>query len=542
LLLVLSTVSAQQQCMPCKLAVTSAKTELIDKGGINGVEKAFAEMCTKIAGEKICTPLLLSYSDFFLSAGVDRIFDPDWFCWKAELCTSPVYKPASPTAWAEKALAGKPADKIPSNKSKNKINFTHLTDMFVDQTYVEGSDSNCNDRICCRTGTPSSSSDAAGMYGNFNCDLPLTTVSLALEKIGSTQNNFVVWTGNTVSHSVQNSSQAKSLSTITAVTQIVQTNMKNVPVYPTIGPMDCFPPGQFNFIRGDPMAASLNTLWKNWIPTNAQTTFKLYGYYTTLHPGTKLRIVALNTLACYRYNTNLLASPEDPGNQLSWLNSTLITAERNGEGVIIIGSIAPADTSCSTNWSYRYSALIDRFSNTIRAQIFGNSQTDEMHVTRGPFSNKAVGVQWQSPSLSSFKDLNPSYRIYELDADSYLLRNFYQYRLDLVKANSVPGTAFKLIYNFEDFYLSNGMQPKAIDFWLNTLKRSELRFLKYLSNFYAGGPKTPTSCGLDCQDDLYCSMRYGTDDSIRECQDLLPSPSQFLADMLIGNWTEAVAK
>jgi sphingomyelin phosphodiesterase len=540
LLLVLSTASAQQQCSTCKYAATAAKAELLDKGGLADIDQILEDLCVKVAGEALCKDLYVDYGEDLLAAGVERILEPEWFCWKTGMCNSPTFVTASKEAWAKNALAGKPSNKTPSSKSKARMYFTHLTDIYLDTAYLEGSNASCDDRVCCQEGTPSSASHAAGQYGNYNCDLPMSTVSMAIEKIGATQNNFVVWTGNTPSHILEGKTKASTLAAITSVTQRMQANLKTVPVYPAIGPMDCYPPGQFNFLNGDPMASSLNTLWKNWLPSTAQTTFKTSGYYSALHPNSKLRIVALNTLACFRYNTNLVASPEDPGNQLSWLNSTLLASEKNGEAVLIIGSIAPADPLCTNDWSYRYSALVDRFENIIRGQVFGNAQVDKLHITRGPLSGQGTVVQLISPSLSSFKGLNPSYRIYELNAESYVLTNYFQYRLDLVKANSVPGTTFKLIYNFADFYLSKDLSVHGLEFWIKTLRKSELRFLKYLSNYYAGGASTPTSCGATCQADTYCMMMHGTEQSIRDCQELPPSPAQWFADQLIGNWTQAV--
>lgn len=35
------------------------------------------------------------------------------------------------------------------------------------------------------------------------------------------------------------------------------------------------------------------------------------------------KVIALNTLACYQYNFNILKSRYDPGNQIQWLINEL---------------------------------------------------------------------------------------------------------------------------------------------------------------------------------------------------------------------------
>jgi hypothetical protein len=67
------------------------------------------------------------------------------------------------------------------------------------------------------------------------------------------------------------------------------------------------------------------------------------------------------------------------------------------------------------------------------------------------------------------------------EQNSETLTNYFQYHLDLVKANSVPGTTFKLIYSFADFYLSKDLRMSVLEFCIKTLRRASC--LKYLSNY-----------------------------------------------------------
>lgn len=89
-------------------------------------------------------------------------------------------------------------------------------------------------------------------------------------------------------------------------------------------------------------------------------------------------------------------------------------------------------------WSGRYRALIDRFTNIIRAQLFGHTHNDQLQIVKSYSDNSTVGVVYVAPSFTTFSDLNPSFRIFEVDSDTNTVLNYYQYRLDLDKWNQVP--------------------------------------------------------------------------------------------------------
>jgi sphingomyelin phosphodiesterase len=86
----------------------------------------------------------------------------------------------------------------------------------------------------------------------------------------------------------------------------------------------------------------------------------------------KVRVVAVNTEACYNANFFLMKLRDDPGDQLKWLEQTLYEMEANGEVGILLGHVPPGSNSCLEQWATRYQALMDRFQNVIRFQIFGH--------------------------------------------------------------------------------------------------------------------------------------------------------------------------
>jgi sphingomyelin phosphodiesterase len=53
-------------------------------------------------------------------------------------------------------------------------------------------------------------------------------------------------------------------------------------------------------------------------------------------------------------------------------------------------------------WSGRYTALVDRFTNIIRGQFFGHTHDDEIEIVRSYADSSPVGVVHIAPSLTTY--------------------------------------------------------------------------------------------------------------------------------------------
>jgi sphingomyelin phosphodiesterase len=121
------------------------------------------------------------------------------------------------------------------------------------------------------------------------------------------------------------------------------------------------------------------------------------------------------------------------------MEETLRKAEKDGEYVFIIGHIPPGDSTYTTECSKRYQILVDRFQNIIRGNFYGHTHYDEFRVLTEYYNkDKVAGIIFTAPSLTTYSFQNPSFRIYELDSNNIILKDYHQYRLDLVEANLHP--------------------------------------------------------------------------------------------------------
>ncbi len=123
------------------------------------------------------------------------------------------------------------------------------------------------------------------------------------------------------------------------------------------------------------------------------------------------------------------------------MESVLRSAERAGEYVFMIGHIPPGDANYLSECSQRYNALIDRFSYIIKGQFFGHTHYDEFKIVHEYFNKTNIaGVIFTAPSVTTYTNRMPSFRVYEVNANNNDLVDYNQYFLNLTKANLNPDT------------------------------------------------------------------------------------------------------
>lgn len=106
-----------------------------------------------------------------------------------------------------------------------------------------------------------------------------------------------------------------------------------------------------------------------------------------------MRLIVLNTNACYRLNFWNLLFHQDIDSQLSWLERELNLAEAWGHNVHLIGHIAPDIKSCNAIWLHNYIRIVTRYQHIIKAQFFGHSHLDEVKIYYGSSLNQTYNLR-----------------------------------------------------------------------------------------------------------------------------------------------------
>ncbi|XP_037901368.1 uncharacterized protein LOC119645303 [Glossina fuscipes] len=165
--------------------------------------------------------------------------------------------------------------------------FWHITDLHLDTIYSTQGDVM---RSCwhIERQTPSSSAHLPGRYGDYLCDSPWSLIESAAEAMKSRQGDnveFVLWTGDGLSHSAHPMSELKKLEILRNITDLLGRTFSSQFVFPVLGHED----GTTTNFR------HMGELWRHWLPTEALYTFEKGGYYSIEQTKSRLRIIALNT-------------------------------------------------------------------------------------------------------------------------------------------------------------------------------------------------------------------------------------------------------
>ena len=256
--------------------------------------------------------------------------------------------------------------------------------------------------------------------------------------------DFIIWTGDNPPHTPWKTNYDDVYNSTNVFVDLLYNkyNYSN-PVFLSLGNHEEAITDQFypySVSANQEFLKQMHNIFQMWLGPQESVTFLDYGYFTTKYKQTNLRIISLNCFLCDILNFYLIKDPTDPFKQFDWLESVLRQAEKEGEYVFIISHIPPGDTSYMSECSRRYIAIVDRFQNIIRGQFFGHTHYDEFKLISEYFDgNKTAGVVLTAPSLTTYSFQNPSFRIYEMDSDTKVMLDYFQYRLNLTEANAQEG-------------------------------------------------------------------------------------------------------
>ncbi|CAG0922168.1 unnamed protein product [Notodromas monacha] len=360
------------------------------------------------------------------------------------------------------------------------VEMLHITDMHWDPEYVEGSEANCNSPVCCRGATNIGHiRQPAGRWGDYKCDTPMDAIIEMFAEIRTrhTRLELVIFTGDIAPHDIwAQTRRSNSELTQDATLKLLRGSFQDLPIFPVLGNHETFPSSLFSF-RGLGIPLGLSTdyiynlaweLWRDWLPPDQEDNVRRGSYYSVVaKPG--LRVVAINTHYCFKMNWSLFiwAGTPDPNGQLSWLVSELLKAEKANEAVYIIGHIPPGNHECTPVWSHNYARIVNRFESTIKAQFFGHTHHDEFSIYRDPKElRRATNIAYVSPSITAYRKLQPSYRIFHLDGrrweSSWAVLNHETWIYDLKEAN-MPGNTPKWVqlYTMKERFGMQNLHPQT---------------------------------------------------------------------------------
>eukprot|EP00347_Sterkiella_histriomuscorum_P016216 403354044 len=483
--------------------------------------------------------------DYFVDLGAQQLFEmplgPGNICQNyLRICEIEDLRVLDITQYQNQILKSKPQNVISDNfineeyerinlfdgsSSRPVIKMLHLADLHLDFKYMAGSAAMCNNIICCRevNGFPDDSKNKAGIYGSYYCDAPKKLMYSMIEYINANIGpDFIVWTGDSTPHTEFEKIGFEEKQTyLTWLNDLFKTNMSSATMYPAPGNHDFSVSNMQDFTKAEPLLEYLQPEWKDWLDDQALEQFKQQGYFAQnlkLKDGRifeNVVLISLNTQSCYLFNFYLWAQRNDPGGQLDWLNKTLIEIEAKNQMAIIFGHVPIGNVDCNYGWSVRFKAIADRFQHIIRFSVYGHVHEEQHYINRAVKSDKPVGVSYLTGSVTPYENINPSFRVFELDVETMLPLRIQTHFMDISKDEP----KWELRHQLPEFYQMEDLSPNSFEKLSNRMQNEEELAVKYSQTMSLGAAhKYISKCDEKCRLALACDTKTSLYFDSRDCQ------------------------
>ncbi|KAI0261261.1 acid sphingomyelinase [Gloeopeniophorella convolvens] len=401
-----------------------------------------------------------------------------------------------------------------ASRGRTPFQVVHISDVHIDRNYTVGSDASCTKPICCRN------------FADEKSPVLAQSMLGAISQLAG-HARFAVLTGDVVAHDTWLTDRPEVTTDLTSWNHDMLAGLP-FPVYPTLGnhdssPVNSFPRNGTNTNITSQWVFDLEAEgWQPWIGSAAaRQEDHNSGSYALVVPGTKLRIIALNTMFWYiqnfwLYDSNTLIP--DPNGVLAFLAAQLQAAENAGERAWITGHVPPGSSDFDHDPSNYYNQIIQRYKNTISSQFFGHTHDDQFQIAYSDFSNQtaetADSIVWIAPSLTPTNG-NPAFRVYDVDPDTYEIMDSKTYIANMSDPSFQTNPKWSLLYSARQSYgpLVSGLKTTdSLDgpFWHRVTEgfvANDSAFQLYNARKSRHNIGDVTTCTGDCKNQTICDLR-----------------------------------
>jgi len=333
----------------------------------------------------------------------------------------------------------------------------------------------------------------AGTYGDYNCDSPPNLIASLIDALQNIYPppDFGFLTGDDPPHNVWNQTREYNVGVSNMIADMFREGFPNVTFFPVLGNHNGFPVNQFNIdIAEDqewlyyPLAAT----YSPWLNRASLETFEQGGFYIA-PMNDNLNVIVLNTNFHNDENYWMWLDQGDIGGMMVWFEQ-ILGELRNSQQRAFLLMHHPQD-SVYGNFSTYINNLITSYDDVLSATFYGHTHNDEFYVlSNSSFVPSVVGY---IPGAGTTNGQNPSFRIYDVDAVTGEIIDFFHYRPDLAgqglinnNSTNAPLPIWNLIYSAREAYNLTDLSAAS---WNQTATRmitDDALFEFYFMNFFGG--------------------------------------------------------
>lgn len=176
-----------------------------------------------------------------------------------------------------------------------------------------------------------------------------------------------------------------------------------------------------------------------------------------------IKFISLDSNINSLFNMHCSKSPVNPLNILKNLMETLYDSEQKGESVVLLTHISLADYTSQTVLAKFLKLIVERFQDTLKTSLTAHSHNDQFKFFKDQQGNNVM-VEYFSPSLTTYTNRNPQYRVYQFSGSGEV-QNYDQYKFNLDVMN-VFARQGNFVFEFEHSYsLLNEYQIEIEAHW-----------------------------------------------------------------------------
>jgi hypothetical protein len=403
--------------------------------------------------------------------------------------------------------------------------FMHITDIHIDQLYLQGTDP--AGTMCHRTSTDASK-NTAGKYGTLGsiCDTPQTLLDATFNWMSqnTADIDFILYTGDSARHDRDTTVPRQHSEVLSehkiVVDKVTSTfDVSKVKFIPTFGNNDELDYSKFAPVA-DPIIGNLTQIWAPLgLGLESKPEWLKGGYFAyAVEPG--LTVLSLNSMLIFASNKltqDCSASGSAGAEMLAWAATQLAKLRSHGQKAYLVTHVPPLDVTGKALYypgcQSQYYNLIGSYSDVILGSFFGHTNNDYVsylytnntaNPQAGPFFAATVTdqppnvdfdnvcvlhVMSQGPSIIPAN--NPAVRVYTYDTSRWAfgaLVVYVQYWSDLVQDNKNDQVTYDTEYTTSSAYGLFNLAPVTWAYALKDWATNSNAFKDYVKYRFVQNP------------------------------------------------------